>query len=47
MILPLLMGFLKKFMSGKGTDVAGLAGMLEGGDEGGGCFSKLKGLFGG
>jgi hypothetical protein len=43
-VLPLLMGFLKKFMGGKGMDMNGLAGML--GDEGGGgFFAKLKGLF--
>jgi hypothetical protein len=46
MVLPLLLGFLKKFMGGKGMDMGGLAGLLGGeGEEGGGFLSKLKGLF--
>lgn len=44
--LPLLMGFLKKFMGGKGLDVNGLASLLgDETEEGGGFFAKLKSLF--
>lgn len=43
-VLPLLLGFLKKFMGGKNMDMNGLMGVL--GDEGGGgIFAKIKSLF--
>jgi hypothetical protein len=47
-LLPILLGFLKKFMGGKGMDMNGLAGMLSdsgGSTEGGGFLAKLKSLF--